>query len=299
MSLGRVAKLNTGATIPLVGLGTWQSGVNEVGAAVAHALKVGYRHIDAAWIYGNEKEVGDAIRESGVSRNEVFITTKLWNTKHRAQDVRPALETSLKNLGLDYIDLYLIHWPCAFQAGDDAFPKGPDGKPILEDTDFVETWKAMEELLDTGKVKAIGVSNFSKKNLERLLKTAKVVPAVNQVEIHPELPQWELLEYCKSKGIHMTAYSPLGSTDSALMKRAGLAELAKKYNTQNASILISWAAQRGTSVIPKSVTLSRVESNFKDFELAPEDVAYLDSIAKDGAHRYCAPAWGYDFFGEN
>ncbi|KAG0260989.1 hypothetical protein DFQ27_003234 [Actinomortierella ambigua] len=298
MSLGRVTKLNNGVTMPLVGLGTWQSSTQQVGAAVSHALKVGYRHIDTAWIYGNEKQVGEAIRDSGIPRKEIFVTTKLWNHKHRAQDVHAAFETSLQNLGLDYLDLYLIHWPCAFQAGDVAFPKGADGKPILEETDFTETWKAMEQLLDTGKVRAIGVSNFSVKNLEKLLKTAKVVPAVNQVEMHPELPQWGLLEYCRSKGIHMTAYSPLGSTDSALMKRPTLTEIAKKYDTQNANILISWAAQRGTSVIPKSVTLSRVENNFKDLELDAGDVAFLNTIADDGVHRYCVPDWEYDIFGE-
>ncbi|KAG0037871.1 hypothetical protein BGZ82_001632 [Podila clonocystis] len=299
MSLGRIAKLNTGASIPNVGLGTWQSKPDVVKHAVKVALQSGYRHIDCAWIYGNEKEVGDAIRESNIPREELFITTKLWNNSHRPEEVLPALETSLKNLGLDYVDLYLIHWPIAFKSGPAAVARDDEGKLLFEDVDFTETYKAMEDLIPTGKTKAIGVSNFSIKNLEKLLASAKIVPAANQVELHPENPQWELLEFCKAKGIHLTAYSPLGSTDSPLIKREEISKIAQKHNSNNANVLIAWAVQRGTSVIPKSTTESRIISNFQDIVLDEEDLKTLKAITEGKApHRYCDPKdfWGVDIF---
>ncbi|KAF9305272.1 hypothetical protein BGZ74_010796 [Mortierella antarctica] len=292
MSLGRIAKLNTGASIPHVGLGTWQSKPDVVKHAVKVALQSGYRHIDCAWIYGNEKEVGEAIRESNIPREELFITTKLWNNSHRPEEVLPALETSLKNLGLDYVDLYLISGPAAVARDD-------EGKLLLEDVDFTETYKAMEALIPTGKTKAIGVSNFSIKNLEKLLASAKIVPAANQVELHPENPQWELLEFCKAKGIHLTAYSPLGSTDSPLIKREEVSKIAQKHNSNNANVLIAWAVQRGTSVIPKSTTESRIISNFQDIVLDEEDLKTLKAITEGKApHRYCDPKdfWGIEIF---
>jgi len=299
MSLGRIAKLNTGASIPHVGLGTWQSKPDVVKHAVKVALQSGYRHIDCAWIYGNEKEVGEAIRESKIPRSELFITTKLWNNSHRPEEVLPALETSLKNLGLDYVDLYLIHWPIAFKSGPDAVARDSEGKLLFENVDFTETYKAMEGLIPTGKTKAIGVSNFSIKNLEKLLASAKIVPAANQVELHPENPQWELLEFCKAKGIHLTAYSPLGSTDSPLIKREEISKIAQKHNSNNANVLIAWGVQRGTSVIPKSTTESRIISNFQDIVLDEEDLKTLKAITEGKApHRYCDPKdfWGVDIF---
>ncbi|KAF9148710.1 hypothetical protein BG015_009550 [Linnemannia schmuckeri] len=299
MSLRRIAKLNTGATIPLFGLGTWQSKKDVVKNAVKVALDAGYRHIDAAWIYGNEKEVGEAIRESNIPREELFVTTKLWNNSHRSEDVLPALEASLKNLGLEYVDLYLMHWPVAFKSGSTPVARDEAGKLIFEDVDITTTYQAMEKLVETGKTKAIGVSNYSIKNLEKILAVAKIVPAVNQVELHPENPQWELLDFCKSKGIHVTAYSPLGSTDSPLIKRDEIAKIAEKHNTQNANVLIAWGQQRGTSVIPKSVTESRIISNFKDIELDQEDLAALKALTEGKApHRYCDPKefWGIEVF---
>ncbi|KAF9431933.1 hypothetical protein BGZ76_011507 [Entomortierella beljakovae] len=299
MSTGKTTTLNTGATIPLIGFGTWQSKAEAVKNAVTVALQTGYRHIDTAWIYGNEKEVGEAIRESGVPREEIFVTTKLWNNSHRPEEVLPALETSLKNLGLDYVDLYLMHWPIDFKSGPSPVTKDADGKYLREGVDFTETWKALEELIPTGKTKAIGVSNFSIKNLEKILAIAKIVPAVNQVELHPENPQWELLEYSKSKGIHLTAYCPLGSTDSDLIKNELVSKIAQKHNSPNANVLISWGRQRGTSVIPKSVTASRVISNFNDIELDEEDVKVLKSLTEDKpSRRYCDPSndWGVNIY---
>ncbi|KAG1464927.1 hypothetical protein G6F56_004983 [Rhizopus delemar] len=200
MSLGRTFQLNTGATIPALGLGTWQSKPNEVYEAVLIALKNGYRHIDTAFIYGNEKEIGQAIKDSKIPREELFITTKLWNNSHSPAAVEKALQVSLDNLQLEYLDLYLIHWPVAFKGGEEKVPKDEAGNIQLEDVDITETYAAMEKLVGP-KVRAIGVSNFNIATLEKLAKTQKIVPAVNQVELHPFLPQDDLLDYCKEHKI--------------------------------------------------------------------------------------------------
>lgn len=297
---GQLFTLNTGAKIPAVGLGTWQSKPNEVAEAVKVALQAGYRHIDAAWIYGNEVEVAQGIKESGVPREEIFITTKLWCTHHK--DAQKALETSCKNLGVDYVDLYLMHWPVPMNpnGNDPKFPKKPDGtRDLLEDWTYIDTWKEMEKLLKPAdgskpKTKAIGVSNFSVKYLEKLLPQASVVPAANQVELHPYLPQSELVQYCKSKGILMTAYSPLGSSDAPLLKDKTVIEIAQKHNTSAGNVLIAYQVHRGVSVIPKSVTPDRIRSNFNDVPLDGGDMEKLEGIHKQHLQRFIKPAWGVD-----
>lgn len=206
-------KLNTGASIPAVGFGTWQD-KDEQKDAVLTALKAGYRHIDTARIYGTEPAVGAGIKESGVPRSEIFLVTKLWNNKHRPEDVEAALDDSLRDLGTDYVDLYLMHWPSPFKAGDEAIPKDKDGKIQKGDSDYVETYKAMEKCFKKGKAKAIGVSNFSKAEMERLLKETSVVPAAHQLECHPWLQQKSFDEWHKSKGIHITQYSPFGNQNA-------------------------------------------------------------------------------------
>ncbi|KAM3415359.1 hypothetical protein BST61_g8888 [Cercospora zeina] len=274
--------LNTGAKIPTVGLGTWQSDPGQVKAAVAHALKSGYRHIDAAFVYGNENEVGEGLKEafdSGIKREDRSASTK-----------------GLKRLGLDYIDLYLVHWPVPMNGNGNhpLFPKLEDGSRDLDrEWSHVSTWKSMEKLLKTGKVKAIGVSNYSVPFLKELLKEAEVVPAANQIENHPYLPQSEISEFCRENGILVEAYSPLGSTGSPLFQEEGVQELAKKHNVGAGTILISYQVSRGHVVLPKSVTPQRIEENLKTVQLSSEDVAALDGIhKKKGLTRFVYPPFG-------
>ncbi|KAL2012722.1 hypothetical protein VTN00DRAFT_247 [Thermoascus crustaceus] len=298
-------KLNTGAEIPALGLGTWQSAPGEVEKAVSHAIFVGYRHIDTAACYQNEEEVGKGLREafaSGkVKREDVFVTTKLWCTYHTR--VEEALDLSLKKLGLDYIDLYLMHWPLAMNPNGNhpLFPKLPDGSRDLDRShSHVTTYKSMEKLLATGKVKAIGVSNCSKRYLEELLPQVSVVPAVNQIENHPALPQQEIVDFCKEKGIHVTAYSPLGSTGSPLFTAEPIVEVAKRKGVTPATVLLSWHLARGSSVLAKSVTPSRIEANRNLIQLDESDMAliakYSDDLASRKAfQRYVYPPFGVDF----
>ncbi|KAK9479371.1 NADP-dependent oxidoreductase domain-containing protein [Lipomyces japonicus] len=299
MATGRFFTLNTGAKIPALGLGTWQSAPNEVYEAVLTAIKTGYRHIDTAFAYGNEAEVGKAIKDSNVPRDQLFVTTKLWGTYHNKPEEN--LDISLKSLGLDYVDLYLVHWPVALNAEGNhpLFPTLPDGtRDRLADWDFIKTWDLVQNLPKTGKAKAVGVSNFSTVNLEKLLNapSTKVVPAVNQVELHPYLPQDKLFKYTAEKGIHLTAYSPLGSTDAPLQKESVIQEIAKKTGKTAPQVLISWAISRGTSVIPKSVTKERIIANFDDFVLSDEDVAAVNAISKVTSKRVVSPNWGETVF---
>lgn len=275
--------LNTGAQIPAVGLGTWQSKPKEVQDAVEAALARGYRHIDTAFAYGNEKEVGDGIKASGVPREEIWLTTKLDNPWHKR--VTEGFEASLKNLQTDYLDLYLMHWP---SSSDPA-----DLKKHYPDWDFVDTWREMQKLLDTGKVRNIGVSNFGIKNMEKLLsaESTKVVPAVNQIELHPANPSPKLLDYLTEKGIHASAYSPLGSTDSPLYNNDTILSIAKAKGKTPQQVLLVWGLQRGVSVLPKSVTKERIDANFEldGWSLTDEEMTQLSSI-KD-RFKVCGDAW--------
>ncbi|KAL1908627.1 hypothetical protein Sste5344_005451 [Sporothrix stenoceras] len=262
-----VYPLNDGRSIPAIGLGTWQSKPNEVRDAVTYALEHGYRHIDTALNYGNEKEVGEGIRQSGVPREKIWVTTKLDNTWHKR--VAEGFQKSLTNLDIDYIDLFLIHFPCSTDP--------EDSTKHLPDWDFVKTWQEMQKLLDTGKAKSIGVSNFQIRHLEKLLSdpSCKVVPAVNQIE------------FCKSKGIHCTAYSCLGGTSGSpinnsgpLMEEPAIVELAKDKSKTPQQIGLMWGLQRGTSIIPKSVTPSRIDQNFAldGWSLTTEEMDSISAI---------------------
>ncbi|PYH81971.1 aldo/keto reductase family protein [Aspergillus uvarum CBS 121591] len=297
-------KLNTGAEIPAVGFGTWQDADAQENA-VLEAIKAGYRHIDTARVYGTEKAVGQAIKKSGVPREELFVTTKLWNNKHHPDDVPQALQDSLNDLQLDYIDLFLIHWPVAWKRGDELFPKEND-KPVVEDIDYVDTYKAMEKLLSTGKVKAIGVSNFSKAEMERLLKETSVVPAAHQLESHPWLQQPDFAEWHKSKGIHITHYSPFGNqnelyskegTIGKLIEDPVLVDIGKKYNKSGAQVALAWGITQSHSVLPKSKTPSRIQANLEgDFKLSDEDMQKIRGIDRKLRFNDSSADFGKDFF---
>lgn len=290
-------ELNNGQHMPLLGLGTWKSKPGEVEEAVRVALVNGYRHIDCAFVYGNEAEVGRGIRASGVPREQIFITSKLWNTKHHAEDVEPAVRKTLELLGVDYLDLYLIHWPHGFQRGENNFPKDEAGNLIYDPVDYVETWPAMEALVSKGLVRSIGLSNFNSAQIQRVLDVATIKPAVLQIESHPYFTQIPLITFAKEKGIVVTAYSPLGSPDRpwarpgepALLEDPKLVEIGTKYGKSPAQIAIRYQIQRGVVVIPKSVTPDRIISNAQvfDFELTEEDMGVVGGFNRDW--RACVP----------
>jgi glycerol 2-dehydrogenase (NADP+) len=291
--------LNTGASIPALGLGTWQSAPGEVKAAVTHAIEAGYRHIDCAYCYQNEDEVGEAlqdvIKRGIVKREELFITSKLWCTFHtRAEE---GLQKSLDMLKTDYVDLYLMHWPVPMNPNGNhpLFPKLEDGSRDLDRSiTHIDTWKNLEKLIKAHpeKVKAIGVANYSVKYLEKLLPQASIVPAANQIENHPLLPQQEVYDFCKQKGIHITAYSPLGSTGSPLFKDETVLEVAKKHSVSAGCVLLSYHLARNSSVLAKSVTPSRIDENRKLISLDDSDMEKLASMTKDGVKRFVYPPFG-------
>ncbi|EIW78172.1 Aldo keto reductase [Coniophora puteana RWD-64-598 SS2] len=298
-------KLNNGSVIPGIGLGTWKSGPNEVARAVEEALKAGYRHIDCAWSYGNEKEVGAGLRASGVPREEVFITSNLWCTYHSR--VEECLDETLANLGTDYVDLYLVHWPVALnQSGNHpVFPTRPNGnRDIDESRDIRDTWKAMEAVCKKGKAKAIGASNFSEKILQKILPT-EIPPAVDQLELHLYNPQHKLIDYLKSQNIVPQAYSPLGSNYAPLMTDETAAEIAKKHGLATTDVLLGYLLKKDIVVLPKSVTPARIKTNLDNTitayeKLTEEDVAVLDAVAANGKQkRLVTPPWGIDLGFDN
>lgn len=258
LTLNSKITLNNGVKIPVLGLGTFLSEGKNVEKAISWALEAGYRHIDTAAFYDNEISVGKAVKNSNIPRDELFITTKLWNNSHGYNKALKAFEASLKRLNLEYIDLYLIHWPVP-------------GKRV-------ETWKALEKIYKEGEVKAIGVSNFSPFHLKEIIKESDVIPAVNQVEFTPFLYQKELLDFCKDNGIQLEAYSPL--TRGTKLGNPKLAEIAAKYKKSSAQLLIRWGLQHGLVSIPKSSHKERIIENSQvfDFEISEDDMNKLNGI---------------------
>ncbi|KAH7114489.1 NADP-dependent oxidoreductase domain-containing protein [Dendryphion nanum] len=286
---GTTFLLNTGANIPALGFGTWQD-KDAQEPAVAHALRAGYRHIDTARIYGTESAVGNAIQKSGIPRDQIFLTSKLWNNAHHPDDVEAQLDATLRDLQTDFLDLYLMHWPCAFARGEELMPKDGEGKIRIGEIDFVDAYRGMEKCLEKGKVRAIGISNFSKAEVERLLEEADVVPAAHQMELHPWLQQTSFTDFHKQKGIHVTQYSPFGNQNEIydggkgigkLMDDPTIAEIGKKHGKTGAQVALAWGIAKGHSVIPKSKTESRIKANLEgDFKLPEEEVRKIDGIDK-------------------
>jgi len=256
--------LNDGKSIPAVGVGVFR--VEDAKTAydmIRTALSVGYRHIDTAMIYGNEEAVGKAIKESGVAREEIFLTTKLWNDDQRSGKVMEAIDNSLKRLETDYVDLYLVHWPV----------KGT----------YASVWKKMEEVYKSGKAKSIGVSNYNPHHLDDLLKNAEIVPAVNQIECYPYLTQDAVISYCKEKGIYPQAWGPLGAGKSDVLVNPVITEIANNHGKTPAQVILRWDFQRGVIVIPKSVHENRLKENMDifGFQLSDEEVKQITALNKN------------------
>ncbi|WPH02212.1 Hypothetical protein R9X50_00506700 [Acrodontium crateriforme] len=330
----RVANGKT-VEIPSVGYGTWASGENSWAKdAVAEALKAGYRHLDCAWMYGVDGAVGDAIRESGIPRDEIFITSKFWPNFAHPNNVELALDMILKNMGLEYIDLFLAHWPLVFKNlprekleraftgpnssdEDKALPAEENGKRPLElefcpfniakqkgaTGSYVPTWKAMQETVRKGKAKAVGLSNFSITEIKELLPHQRDVPiSCNQVEVHPWLPQRELIEFAKQEQILITCYSPFAGQKkdgATLLKDQQVLKLAEKNKMDVGQMLQSWAVQRGTVPLGKSATAARIKSNLDVRRLSVEDMRALDSLAipnEEGRTINPSEGWGISLF---
>jgi 2,5-diketo-D-gluconate reductase A len=262
-------ELNDGNSIPQLGFGVFQIPPEETAEAVGRALETGYRHVDTAQMYGNEREVGEGIRASGLDRAEVFVTSKLSNAFHRPDDARRSFDETLAALGSDYVDLFLVHWPL----------------PMLYDGDYVSTWKALEQIKADGGARSIGVSNFQVEHLERLAAECDVAPAVNQIELHPYFQNDEVRRHGEERGIATQAWSPIAQGE--VLDDSEIGEIAERLGRTPAQVVLRWHVQRGSIVFPKSTTPARIEENFAlfDFELGAEDVERIDALDRGESGR--------------
>jgi len=276
LSLTRMPLNNGGSYIPALGFGTLIPDLALTRTATRDALDAGFRHFDCAERYRNEREVGEALEAGfaaeGIAREDAFITTKLWNTNHRPERVEPAFNASLQRLRLEYLDLYLIHTPYAFQPGDDQDPRGQNGNVLYDnEVTLLDTWRAMEGLVDSGRCRAIGLSDVGLKHLLPIYESARIKPAVVQVESHPYLPETELLEFCKEKGVVFLAFAPLGhGIKPGLLEDAVISSIATRVGKTPAQVLLAWAVQRGTALLTTPKTAARARENFNITAL-PED----------------------------
>jgi 2,5-diketo-D-gluconate reductase A len=274
-------RLNDGRTIPQLGFGVFQIPPADTTEAVSRALEIGYRHVDTAQMYGNEKEVGEAVRASGLDRSEVFVTSKLSNAAHRPDDTRRAFESTLEALDLGYVDLFLIHWPL----------------PTVEGTDYVETWRTMIEFVKDGRARSIGVSNFQVPHLQRVVAETGVVPAVNQVEIHPYFTNEEVRAYDRENGIVTEAWSPIAQ--GAVLGDEVVQRIARRLDRTPAQVVLRWHVQRGDVVFPRSVTPGRIRENFEifDFELTDADLAAIAGLDRGDQGRTGPNPDTFDYIG--
>ncbi|MDR2937200.1 MAG: aldo/keto reductase [Rikenellaceae bacterium] len=293
-----------GDRMPMMGIGTWQSDPEKLYDAIVEAVRYGYRHIDCAHIYANEDIVGralaDLFKEGVVKREDLWITSKLWNSSHKRAQAVPALGVTLKNLGVDYLDLYLVHWPVAVREGV-SFPQKPEEFYTLEEVPLLETWRGMEDCFRTGRVRHVGLSNFSIRKMEALLPEAEIRPEVLQVEMNPYLQQQALFDYCGRQGMCVTAFSPLGKGDVAkrndlnLFSDPVICSIAAAHGAPVSHVLLKWAIRKGIVVIPKSVTPVRIRENFDALKLTLTDaeMARINGLDKHNRISY-GPIWTFE-----
>lgn len=287
-------KLKSGYDMPVIGIGTWQLKDGEGKAAVKAAVGCGYRLLDCAYIYGNEALVGEALsevfKEGSARREDLFIISKLWNTRHHPDEVKSSLQESLDRLQVKYIDLYLIHWPMAFKRGGELFPRGEDGELIYDDIHYFEAWKMLEQCVDEGLIRSIGLSNFNSQQIQYVIDHARIKPAALEIEIYPYFNQHQLVDFCRERDIAVIAHSSFGSpnrpwaaSEKSVLEDECIVSIASRLGKTPAQIVLRWLYQRRIASIPKSVTPARIQQNMQifDFELSSADFEAVNKLNKD------------------